>query len=179
MEEIFFKSASKWIRIIPFCHMKRLLSSLIFAVARASQSRTSKLTIWADAVRRYVIMWMVFISTISRATFKRAVLFPLNWKWYKIAFRVGINFDRSGKLFVFEFDIRLTDPSTAWTTQRIEGGKKPKYSVNWLLNSCLLHIHQPWYQLANLQFPVEFILENIEVEMGWLHCFQVLGLTYD
>ena len=123
--------------------MKRLFSSsLIFAVARASQSRTSKLTIWADAVRRYdirvghyVIMWMVFISIISRATFKRAVLFPLNWKWHKIAFRVWINSDRSGKFFVFEFDIRLTDPSAAWKTQRIEGDKKPKYPVNWLLTA--------------------------------------------
>ena len=75
-----------------------LSSTLIFAVARTSQNGRSKLANWVDVVRsygirvgQYVIMWMVFISIISRATFKRALLFPLNWKWRKIAFRVGRN----------------------------------------------------------------------------------------
>ena len=119
-------------------------ASLFFDICctRISQSGTSKLTVWVDAVKRYniwvgqyVIMWMVFISIISRASFKRAVLFPLNWKWHKIAFRVGINSDKSGKFIVFEFVICLTDPSVAWTTKHTEGDKKPKYSVNWLLEA--------------------------------------------
>ena len=61
-----------------------------------------------------------FMSIISRSWFKRWVLSPLSLKCRNVCIQ--------GKNSLF-FDIRLTDPSVAWTTHLRDGHISPKYSV--------------------------------------------------